>query len=284
MGGEGDGDIPTRGYLYEASEYHTLPDMPNRRIGAAAVVVCSDETWLYVIGGSCESAARATQTVDMFNMTRPQWTKGIAQLKRDTMYHAAVVHNGNIVITGGVGTAWSDTTNECQCLNVSTHTVTYMPSMNLKRARHACVVYRDEVIVLGGMQYHRVQPMPGVPVFETCQGVITRCERFLPDRRAWVPFPDHPVYLSGYLSADVACDKIFTICIELSTFSMFDGAAWCDLISIPTTGGIIVQLDGDIVFLHRRGGRMQILDPVLLVWSEGPFLPSIPNLSAVVSF
>lgn len=273
-------------YLYEtpAEEYSNLPELPVSRTGAAAVAICRDDVCLYFIGGTHDLEQNASRNVDMFDMAKGAWTKRITCLLNACMYHAAVVYSGAIIVTGGVrATDTTPSLSACQRIDASTHEVTAIQRMLDQRAHHACVVYRDEVVVIGGTQYVDVQ-MSELPIFVQHKNEITKCERLSADMQTWTPFPELPTPLSE-ISAAVACDKIFARTTHYpGDFAVFDGTAWCTMASWPVHAGLLVQLDGEIVVLPTAGGKMKKLDPVLLVWSDGPWLRSIPDHSAVVSF
>ena len=287
LGGDAWEFISDDAYLYEVSTgtYSNLPELPQRRTGAAVVAICRDATCLYFIGGAHDFNETASRYVDMFDMAKGEWIERIAQLVDACLYHAAVVHNGIIIITGGIHAVWdTPSSSTCQCLDVSTHAVTSIPKMINERAHHACVVYRDEVVVIGGTQYRPVQ-MSDLPMFVQDGIPIAECERLSADMQTWTPFAELPAPLSEDITAAVACDKIFAMSRHYpSGVVVFDGTAWCTLATLPRHAGPIVYLDGEIIVLPTTGGMMPKLDPVLLVWSEGPYLPLIPEHSAVVSF
>jgi len=198
-GGFGSNSTALQIYNSETEEWEFLPSclQHSRRYATACVV---DDEKLFVIGGYSESAdAPGTRaSVEVFNIANDSCRKceenGTVALSHGRMWHATVTKDRDIYVIGG-SHRFEYTLKTCEVINADTYEVRTIASMSYGRRELAAVVFRNNIVAIGGlMGRHR----------------LSSVEKYNADTDSWTFMPSMVVARHGHSGCIFDC-KIFVV-------------------------------------------------------------------------
>ena len=111
------------------------------------------ENCLMVIGGTDLGAVY--DTIYEIQLIPPYTSRLLTTMPRPLCFHGAVVVNNKIYIVGGYMTSSKDLTNTVLMFDPATNTFTELQSLPYSVSRMATVTWKDNVVLLGGIDNER---------------------------------------------------------------------------------------------------------------------------------
>ena len=228
----------------------------------------------YIVAGQMHIVSKCTHGV--FDIEKSTWSQ--VETALTVRKHAAAVYDGagSIVITGGVVTENNTTISgdTVQQLDCTSHAVTELPRMNYRRDRHACVLYRGAIMVIGG------------DVESTCEMLVEKGDK--EKTKKWRLMHKLPFFAQGGALAAVVGDLICAVepqvlfaydkgkCIPTSPAiraHVYDGDVWRTVTAFPQHTHDQLYPIGCVSFNDRLAvftndvEKAVLLDPATDEWS-----------------
>ena len=127
-----------------------LPAMSEAKTGASAVDVYGE---LFIIGGKNEFNSLAT--VESFNKESRSW-RHVIDMPSPRSDHCSVRIKDLVYIIGGWDLAHNQMVSEFLVLNTTTRLWYQLPTPNIPRRNHACVVVDGGILVAGGKDFNGI--------------------------------------------------------------------------------------------------------------------------------
>lgn len=128
-----------------------LPAMPQTRGGGTSFVY---NNYLAITGGYCREVGKVDNVIrmniDQSCDTPKHWNDSPVRLPTQLAYHSSVLHNDNLIVTGGYDQ--QNATSNCihQVQLAPPYTVTALSTMPEKRRYHCMEIFDDNLFIVGG--------------------------------------------------------------------------------------------------------------------------------------